>query len=273
MNLNYRHLKKFKKNGYLIYENLINPKFCEKVNKIIYGFTKMDKASSELDLNFPFSKMDRNKKVVFFDKIPNHYLMNKFINFNKILKIGEFLTQKKLKLWEKIFYPKHAFDSDNEVYHQDFFYHRYKSKKNEDYIQCFIAFHDHNLSGGCLRIFSGSHKLGLVKHENIMTRNGLSKYTIPAKKLTKISKKCKLINLELKKGSCVFFNYNIIHGSSSNASNTDQNRMICQMMSVKSEHNKLKIEAVNRQRTQEEIKILQKMIATLKKHNKKLTAG
>ena len=26
MNLNYRHLKKFKKNGYLIYENLINPK-------------------------------------------------------------------------------------------------------------------------------------------------------------------------------------------------------------------------------------------------------
>ena len=45
------------------------------------------------------------------------------------------------------------------------------------------------------------------------------------------------------------------------------------MMSEKSEHKKLKIETVNRQRTQEEIKILQKMIVTLKKNNKKLTAG
>ena len=58
----------------------------------------------------------------------------------------------------------------------------------KNYLQCFIAFHDHNISGGCLRIFKGSHKLGLVKHENIMTRNGLSKFTIPASILLKISK-------------------------------------------------------------------------------------
>ena len=273
MNLNYEHVKKFKKDGFLVYKNLINFKFCEKVNKIIYGFSRKDRASSELDLNFPFSKMDRNKKVVFLDKIPNHYLMNKFINFNKILKIGEFLTQKKLKIWEKIFYPKHAFDSDNEVYHQDFFYHRYKSKKNEDYIQCFIAFHDHNLSGGCLRIFSGSHKFGLVKHENTMTRSGLSKFTIPATKLTEINRKCKLINLELKAGSCVFFNYKTIHGSSSNASNKDQNRMICQMRSLESKQEKLENKTINTQRTKEEIEILQKMIKTLQKRNKKPTVA
>ena len=69
----------------------------------------------------------------------------------------------------------------------------------------------------------------------------------------------------------------LIRGASSEhieiIDDTDQNRMSCRMMSVKSGHNKLKIEAVNRQRTQEEIKILQKMIATLKKNNKKLTAG
>ena len=217
--------------------------------------------------------MDRNKKVVFFDKIPNHILMNKFINFNKILKIGEFLTQKKLKIWFKKFYLKYAFDGENVVYHQDFMYHKNKSLKNDDYLQCFIAFHDHNLSGGCLRIFSGSHKFGLVKHENTMTRSGLSKFTIPATKLTEINRKCKLINLELKAGSCVFFNYKTIHGSSSNASNKDQNRMICQMRSLEPKHEKLENEAINTQRTKEEIEILQKMIKTLKKRSKKPTVA
>ena len=103
MNLNYEHIKKFKKDGFLVYKNLINFKFCEKVNNIVYEYSRKDKISNELDLNFPFSKMDKNQKVVFFNKIPNHDSMNKLINFNKILKIGEFLTQKKLKIWFKKF--------------------------------------------------------------------------------------------------------------------------------------------------------------------------
>ena len=107
MNLNYRHLKKFKKNGYLIYENLINPKFCEKVNKIIYGFTKMDKASSELDLNFPFSKMDRNKKVVFLDKEKDLglRLVSKLKNYNykAIFKECDLINIEDLKSKIKIF--------------------------------------------------------------------------------------------------------------------------------------------------------------------------
>ena len=72
-----------------------------------------------------------------------------------------------------------------------------------------------------------------------MTRSGLSKFTIPATKLTEINRKCKLINLELKAGSCVFFNYKTIHGSSSNASHKNQCRMICQMMTKNKNHKKL----------------------------------
>ena len=273
MNLNYNHIKKYQKDGFLVYENLVNPKSCEVLNKMIYKVSKARDKSSELDFNFPFSKMDKNKKVVFIKNISTQRLLDKLINFGKILKIGEFLTQRKLKIWYKKFYPKHAFDGDNEVYHQDFFYHTKKGLKNGDYIQCFIALHDHDLSGGCLRIFKGSNNLGLIKHENMMTRNGLSKFTIPASKLIKISKKCKLVNLELKKGSCVFFNYNTIHGSSSNASNKNQNRMICQMMSSGAKHAARARKTVNRKRTKEEIKILQKMINVLKKLNKKPTSG
>ena len=273
MNLTNKHLKQFKKDGFFVYNNLINSKSCEKVNKIIYKLNKNKKAFSELDLNFPFSKMDKNKKVIAVKNIKQNHLVNKLINLDKILKVGQFLTEQKLKIWYKKFYPKYAFDGDNEVYHQDFFYHKNKGLKSNNYLQCFIAFHDHNLSGGCLRIFKGSHKLGLVKHVNIMTRNGLSKFTIPASVLKKISKKCKLKNLELKKGSCVFFGYSSIHGSSSNASAENQNRMICQMMSLNADHHLSTNQKINNKRSKSEFDILKKMIKTVQKLNKKPTAG
>ena len=251
MDLNNAHIRKYRKDGFLVYKNLISAKSCNEVNKIVYEFNnkKNSKAFSVLDLNFPFSKMDKNKKVISFNKIPKQHAIYKFINFNKIIEIGEFLTKQKLKIWYKKFYPKHAFDGDNEVYHQDFFYHRNKGLKNDNYLQCFIALHDHTLGGGCLKIFKGSHKLGLLKHESIMTRNALSKFTIPAAHLLKVSRKCKLENIELKKGSCVFFSYNTIHGSSSNASNKNQNRMICQMMSQGVQHVKSNNQIINQQRT------------------------
>ena len=179
MNLNNKHINQFKKDGYFVYENLINLKACEKINRIIHKLNKNKKAFSELDLNFPFSKMDKNKKVIPITSLKQNNLVNGLIKLDKILKIGEFLTEQKLKVWYKKFYPKHAFDGDNEVYHQDYFYHKKKGLNVKNYLQCFIAFHDHNISGGCLRVFKGSHKLGLVKHENIMTRNGISKFTIP----------------------------------------------------------------------------------------------
>lgn len=273
MNLTSKHINQFKKDGFFVYKNLINSQACEKINTIIYKLNKNKKAFSELDLNFPFSKMDKNKKVISIKNLKQNHLVNRLIKLDKILKIGEFLTEQKLKIWYKKFYPKYAFDGDNEVYHQDFFYHRKKGLNVKNYLQCFIAFHDHNLSGGCLRIFKGSHKLGLVKHENIMTRNGLSKFTIPASSLLKISKRCKLENLELKKGSCVFFTYNTIHGSSSNASKDNQNRMICQMMSLNADHRISTNQSINNKRTKKEVEILNKMISTLKKLNKKPTAG
>ena len=273
MNLTNKHINQFKKDGFFVYKNLINSKGCEKINTIIYKLNKNKKAFSELDLNFPFSKMDKNKKVISIKNLKQNHLVNRLIKLDKILKIGEFLTEQKLKIWYKKFYPKYAFDEDNEVYHQDFFYHRKKGLNVKNYLQCFIAFHDHNISGGCLRIFKGSHKLGLVKHENIMTRNGLSKFTIPASSLLKISKRCKLENLELKKGSCVFFTYNTIHGSSSNASKDNQNRMICQMMSLNADHRISTNQSINNKRTKKKVEILNKMISTLKKLNKKPTAG
>ena len=49
--------------------------------------------------------------------------------------------------------------------------------------------------------------------------------------------------------------------------------MICQMRSLESKQEKSANETINTQRTKEEIEILQKMIKTLKKRNKKPTVA
>ena len=270
MKLNKNYYKQYKKNGYFVYENLISPKNCDILNKKILNYQKKCKGF-ELDKNYPFSLIKNKTKVVVSKYLKNQSQINKLVNAEKILKIAEFLSKKKLRFWYKKFYPKNAFDGQNELYHQDFFYHIGKGPKNDSYIQCFIALDSHSIDGGCLKIFKGSHKKGVRKHHLVMTSNGISKYTISADDLLKVSKRSELVNLELKKGSCTFFNYNTIHGSSSNATKNNQMRMVCQMIEKNAYQNNNLRASVNAKRTKKEIDILKKMINTLNKNKYKPT--
>ena len=42
--------------------------------------------------------MDKNKKVISIKNLKQNHLVNKLIKLDKILKIGEFLTEQKLKM-------------------------------------------------------------------------------------------------------------------------------------------------------------------------------
>tara|TARA_Y100000591_G_scaffold314170_1_gene320444 strand:- start:2587 stop:3405 length:819 start_codon:yes stop_codon:yes gene_type:complete len=253
--------KQYNRNGFIIINNIINKKKCKKVLKLVNEFQKQKKSKKihQLDKNHSFSKIDDTNKVVILDK-KNNIILDKYINFKKIELIASSLTNLDMNVWFKKFYPKNSFDGDNEFYHQDYAYHVGKNAKNSEYIQCFIALENHYLESGCLRVFKGSHKLGLIKHHSVMTRNGISKLTPSSEQLKKISKKNKLVNLELKAGSCVFFNYNLIHGSSSNASEHNQLRMVVQLLQKNSNRDKLKNKAVWKKRNLNEIKILKKII-------------
>jgi ectoine hydroxylase-related dioxygenase (phytanoyl-CoA dioxygenase family) len=247
-------------NGFICFEKMITTNNCKKIIKIVNRFEKKpSKKKNELDKNHSFSKISNSNKVVILDHLNNQKL-EKLIDFTKIEKIASRLTNTEMKVWFKKFYPKNNFDGDNEFYHQDFAYHKDKKAKNQEYIQCFIALQDHYLESGCLRVFKGSHKLGLIKHHVVMTRNGVSKLTPSSDQLKKISKKNKMLNLELKAGSCVFFNYQLIHGSSSNASKHNQLRMVVQLLQKKNNRNKQKNNDVWKKRNLQEISLLKKFI-------------
>lgn len=260
-----KKISQYNKDGFIVFKNLIKKENCNKITNLVYKFSlKQNKKKNELDKNHSFSKISGLDKVVILDDKNNKKLEN-LIDFSKIEKIASELTKSEFKVWFKKFYPKNHFDGDNEFYHQDFAYHKDKKAKNEEYIQCFIALQDHHLGSGCLRVFKGSHKLGLIEHDIVMTRNGVSKLTPSSDKLKKISKKNKLIPIELKAGSCLFFNYQLIHGSSSNASEFQQLRMIVQLLKKENNRDVMKNQNVWKKRNLKEISILQKIINLKKK--------
>lgn len=260
-----KKISQYNKDGFIIIKNLIKKDNCKQIINLVNKFSiKKNQKKNELDKNHSFSKISGLDKVVILDK-KNNKILDNLIEFSKIEKIASKLTKSEFKVWFKKFYPKNYFDGDNEFYHQDYAYHKDKKAKNKEYIQCFIALQDHYLGSGCLRVFRGSHKLGLVKHHVVMTRNGVSKLTPSSDQLKKISKKNKLINIELKAGSCLFFNYQLIHGSSSNASEFQQLRMIVQLLKKNNNRDKKKNSNVWKKRNLKEISILQKMINLKKK--------
>ena len=258
-------IKNYNRNGYLVVKNIITKKNCNKILNIIKKLKKNKKNTTDND--HPFSKIKNYKKVIIL-KNKNLISFKKLVNSKKILDLAEKISGKK-KIFLTKLYTKNAFDSENEFYHQDFAYRTKTGLKANSYMQCFIALKDHNIDGGCLKVFEGSNKLGLIKHYQVMCRSGISKLTIPAQKLKKISKKNKLRDIKLKAGAAIFFTYLTIHGSSSNASPNDQPRIVVQMHSNNDEISKKNNFKFWKARSSNEIDILKKMIVSKKNRYKK----
>lgn len=260
------NIDNYSKNGYLIINNIITKKNCNKILNIIKKLKKNKKDITDND--HPFSKIKSDKKVIIL-KNKNLQSFKKLVNLKKILELAEKISHEKKKIFLTKIYTKNAFDGENEFYHQDFAYRTKTGLKASSYMQCFIALEDHNIEGGCLKVFEGSNKLGLIKHYQVMCRSGVSKLTIPAQKLKNISKKNKLRNVKLKAGACIFFTYLTIHGSSSNASPNDQPRIVVQMHSKNEDISKKNNLKFWKARSLSEVTVLKKMIDSKKNRFKK----
>ena len=75
-----------------------------------------------------------------------------------------------------------------------------------------IPLEDHNFKNAGLKLFDGSHKLGFIKHAPFININGLCKFMISQKKLDKLNKKHKLIEINVQPGDILFFTHQLFMG-------------------------------------------------------------
>lgn len=98
----------------------------------------------------------------------------------------------------------------------------------KNFLQIYIALHEHTLENGCLRIVPQSHKLGVLPHEDIINENFGHKRRVPSDTMDMIYDKCGIKNVLMQPGDALFFNHRLVHGSSSNVSPLSRKAIVLQ---------------------------------------------
>lgn len=104
----------------------------------------------------------------------------------------------------------------------------YDSADVDCFAQIYIALDDHTDLNGCLRIFPGSHKIGLLPHDDIIGYNLNHKKQINKETLEKLNKVHPVESVIMKAGDCLIFNHLLVHGSGANTSTQDRKSIILQ---------------------------------------------
>jgi ectoine hydroxylase-related dioxygenase (phytanoyl-CoA dioxygenase family) len=205
------YLEDYKKKGYVLIKGVIDSRLCEE--------SKVSISKLKSKLTIPFS----NEPYGFGDVRTIHpyssIANNKFIH-----EIAETLISDKIKMSHFMLVNKAAWIGPEVEWHQEVFNLQIYApgcdarKEWKNFLQVFIAIDQHDKINGCLKVFEGSHKEGILDYEDIVNINCSHKRRVTVDNLTKISKKYEIVDVEMEPGDALFFNHLLVHGSPSNLS-------------------------------------------------------
>ena len=229
MKLSKNLLTKFNKNGFVLVKNFYNQ---YDIKKSLLSFKKK---LSTIERNSTWTEKEPGDKlsVYSFNKDdPNFY---KFAASKKLLAFAKFFVQNDVFISHSKCNLKQPWSGTVEYFHQDAVYTKPRCKNIDKMIMAMVMMENHTDENACLQLFKGSHKLGLLKHEMFININGLSKFTISAKKLTSLQEKFKIEKINADPGDVLFFHPLIIHGSNHNLSKKGRMIILTQLNSFNNE--------------------------------------
>ena len=260
MKFNKNWAKKFKKDGYILFNNLLSKKELNEISKRLQYLSKKQKdgrglsePGTDKSLIHSLHKDQKLKKVV------------EEKNWFKLISCG-LLNCENVFTWNAKSNLKHKWIGSVEYYHQDYIYWKGLGFKSSNMLNCMIFVDDHSHLNAGLWGFPGTHKR-MYAHEKFLNINSLQKYFVPPKILTKINKKYPATSIKGKAGSCLFFHSKLIHGSSHNISPDDRKILLYDVSSLQDYKSarKDKIQSFNRKsRIKFELKELEKRISVLR---------
>lgn len=210
--LNRKQINFFKKSGYLIIKSFFNKKKIYLANSWLKlkNSKTLKKSWTETEPGVPIAVYSvlNEKKTPVYDLSSNKMM----------LELAAQLMNEKVYIWHSKVNYKDKWCGTAEYYHQDQVYWKDRGYKSDKMLSCMIPLEDHNFKNAGLKLFDGSHKLGFIKHVPFININGLCKFMISQKKLDKLNKKHKLIEINVQPGDLLFFHSSIVHGSSHNSS-------------------------------------------------------
>ena len=215
----------FLNNGYLLIDNFTSNDTCKEIigklkdypiklyepfyNKGFgYGNLVNDPLFNVITENPTFKKTVRD--LLKTDYIINHIIINK-----KSKLIGKDVE------WHQ------------EMFNVNSFAPGYDVNDVDKLLQVYIPLTDENINNGGLKIIPKSHKLGVLKHTDIVNGHFSHKRAVDFDTLEEICKTHEIKDLHLKAGSLLLFNDLLIHGSGTNKSLNDRVSIVIGIRSVK----------------------------------------
>lgn len=136
--------------------------------------------------------------------------INRVIRSEAILDVVAALIGPDISLYHSKLLMKSARDGAITPWHQDFVYWA-KVEQGPVQLNCMIAIDPATKENGCIQFVPGSHKQGLLTHEQRTENFNLS---LPGK----FHERLGAVYCEMQPGDCVFFGSLVVHGSEGNNS-------------------------------------------------------
>ena len=216
-------VKNYKNNGYYLAKSVFSEDFVKELMdylttlkpKMTLPFTNIPWGYGNLLNEGPFAEINTNDLIVQFCKtmLGDDYIFNHLFVHNKSPWIGSSIE------WHQ------------EVFNIDTFAPGYSKNEWKNFAQIYVALEKQDIENGCIKVFPGSHKMGIMQHEDAVNELFSHKRRVPYDMLNQLYEKYGIYNCELNPGDILFFNHLIVHGSSSNASHKSRKAIVLQARS------------------------------------------
>ncbi len=241
-----KHSDYYHENGFIVFRNAFNKSEMSKLDNSISYFSDkewhniMNPDRAEFLVGQCIEKINKikkfNEKINFIEKaietasFYRSYLINK-----RVKKLLEKLIGKKfVGLMTQVIF-KHAntkYAKLGWVPHQD---NSYAKMKDHSYVTTNLFIHKATKKNGCLYLFPGTHKNGLVdfkKYYSYHAKTGQK----PGNRVKMMLSEDNKIDLEVQAGDYLIMNGNLVHGSYKNNSKKNSRHLISFNYGVKGEN-------------------------------------
>jgi phytanoyl-CoA hydroxylase len=193
--------KQMSEQGYLVFEPYFNDCEIERLTSIMDGFAIQHQEELR---KVGTQGISRANEISFYNNIAQQKPeVKEFVTQDRLLAFGIELIGPDLTLHVNQLVYKYPEAAKDFPWHQD---NGYRVIEPEEYLSCWIALSDATTDNGCLWVLPGSHRQGLIPHED-----------------TPIGKQCYFgsnpgVAVQVKKGGLVIFSSMLVHRSGPNRS-------------------------------------------------------
>lgn len=254
------NIKSYNTNGYCIINSALKKKECE--------FIKKKTSKLKPKLKIPYSNIAWG-----YGNLINSKPFNQIIKKDFMVEIAKKIIGKNYVFNHLLINNKAAWLGPDVEFHQEVYNMKtYAPGSNpkkdwKKFMQVFIALDDQTKENGCLKVIPKSHKLGILKHEDVIGSNLGHKRRTKYIDLLKAHKKYGVKDVELKMGDAIVFNHLLVHGSSNNVSSKGRMAMLLQARENFLIKDEKILKKETKYRTDFIIKNLMKKISSLKSNN------